>query len=43
MSNYHHNKIDKLDDFRNPPTIINARSATRKHIHGYVIYFTNVE
>lgn len=39
MSNYHHQKIEKLDDFRHLPIVINPKSMVRKHIQGYVIAF----
>jgi len=38
-TNYHHDQIDKLEDFRNLNFIINTKHNVRKHIQGTVNNF----
>lgn len=39
MSNYLHSRIERLDDFRNHPTITHQKSSFRKQVQGYVKFF----
>ncbi len=36
MSNYHHDQIDKLEDFKKLSVYINPKHNVKKHIQGFV-------